>query len=178
MNLALIVIDVQRGLFDPSPRPADADAVIDRINELAQRARAADAPVIFIQHERAGDLEADTPAWALHDRLQVEAGDHCVRKTTPDAFLRTGLDEVLTFSGVEGVVLCGYATEFCVDTTTRAAAAHGYHVILAADAHTTHDKAHADAAQIRAHHNATLPAIRSFGVGIRALPAAEIAFAG
>ena len=51
-------------------------------------------------------------------------------------------------------------------------------VVLASDAHTTHDKAHADAAQIRVHHNATLPAIRSFGVGIRALPAAEIAFAG
>ena len=74
--------------------------------------------------------------------------------------------------------LCGYATEFCVDTTTRSAAAHGYHVVLASDAHTTHDKPHADAQQIRAHHNATLPAIRSFGVGIRALPAAEIAFAG
>ena len=75
------------------------------------------------------------------------------------------------------MVLCGYATEFCVDTTARSAAAHGYHVVLAADAHTTHDKAHADAAQIRAHHNATLPAIRSFGVSIRALPAGEIAFA-
>ena len=62
-------------------------------------------------------------------------------------------------------------------STARSAAAHGYHVVLAADAHTTHDKAHADAAQIRAHHNATLPAIRSFGVSIRALPAGEIAFA-
>ncbi|HEY5971584.1 MAG TPA: cysteine hydrolase family protein [Pseudoxanthomonas sp.] len=178
MNLALIVIDVQCGLFDPSPRPADADAVIDRINDLTARARAADAPVIFVQHERAGDLEADSPAWALQERLQVEAGDHCVRKATPDAFLRTGLEEVLAFSGVEGLVVCGYATEFCVDTTTRSAAAHGYHVILAADAHTTHDKPHADAAQIRAHHNVTLAQIRSFGPTIQAQPAAEVVFAG
>ncbi|WP_394695604.1 cysteine hydrolase family protein [Pseudoxanthomonas japonensis] len=178
MNLALVVIDVQRGLFEPQPPPADADAVVARINALAQKAREAAAPVVFVQHERGGDLEAESEGWALHPALQVVEGDHRIRKTTPDSFLRTGLDEVLSFCGVEGVVLCGYATEFCVDTTTRSAAAHGYHVVLASDAHTTHDKPHADAQQIRAHHNATLPAIRSFGVGIRALPAAEIAFAG
>lgn len=176
MNLALVVIDVQRGLFEPPP--PEAESVIARINALAEKARAAAAPVIFVQHERAGDLEAHSDAWALHPALQVVEGDHRIRKTTPDSFLRTGLDEVLSFCGVEGVVLCGYATEFCVDTTARSAAAHGYHVVLAADAHTTHDKAHADAAQIRAHHNATLPAIRSFGVGIRALQADEIAFTG
>lgn len=176
MNLALVVIDVQRGLFEPAP--ADADAVIERINGLSAKARDAGMPVVFVQHERAGDLEAESFGWALHPALRVVDGDHRIRKTTPDSFLRTGLDEVLSFCGVEGVVLCGYATEFCVDTTTRSAAAHGYHVVLASDAHTTHDKPHADAQQIRAHHNATLPAIRSFGVGIRALPAAEIAFAG
>lgn len=176
MNLALVVIDVQRGLFEPAP--ADADAVIERINGLSAKARDAGMPVVLVQHERAGDLEAESAGWALHPALHVVEGDHRIRKTTPDSFLRTGLDEVLSFCGVEGVVLCGYATEFCVDTTTRSAAAHGYHVVLAADAHTTHDKAHADAARIRAHHNATLPAIRSFGVAIRALPADEIAFTG
>ncbi len=178
MNLALIVIDVQRGLFEPQPPPAEADAVVARINALSEKAREACMPVVFVQHERAGDLEHQSAGWALHPALQVVEGDHRVRKATPDAFLRTGLDEVLSFCGVEGVVLCGYATEFCVDTTTRSAAAHGYHVVLASDAHTTHDKAHADAEQIRRHHNATLPAIRSFGVSIRALPAAEILFAG
>ena len=151
MNLALLVIDVQRGLFEPQPPPADADAVVERINALSAKAREAGMPVVFVQHERAGDLEAESPGWALHPGLQVAEGDYRVRKATPDAFLRTGLDEVLSFCGVEGVVLCGYATEFCVDTTARSAAAHGYHVVLAADAHTTHDKAHADAGQIRAH---------------------------
>jgi nicotinamidase-related amidase len=174
MNLALIVIDVQRGLFEPAP--ADADAVVERINALSAKARQAGAPVILVQHERADDLVPESEGWALHPALAVEQGDHRIRKSTPDSFLRTGLDEVLSFCGVEGVVLCGNATEFCVDTTTRSAAAHGYHVVLATDAHTTHDKAHATADQIRTHHNATLPAIRSFGVSIRALPADGIAF--
>ncbi len=177
MSLALLVIDVQRGLFETEPPPADAASVVDRINDLAARARAKGVPVIYVQHERAGSLEAESPAWQLDPRLQVDASDRRIRKCTPDSFLRTGLDEVLAFLGVEELVLCGYATEFCVDTTTRSAAAHGYAVTLAADAHTTHDKPHATAAQIRAHLNATLPDITSFGPRIQAVPAGRILFA-
>lgn len=177
MSSALIVIDVQRALFDAAPRPADADAVIERINTLASRARAAGAAVVFVQHERDGSpLAAGSEGWQLERHLRVEAGDRRVRKTTPDSFLGTDLAEVLADHGARCLVLCGYATEFCVDTTTRRAAALGYEVVLAADAHTTHDKPHADAAQIRAHHNATLPAITSFGPTIRALPAQSIVF--
>jgi len=61
-----------------------------------------------------------------------------------------------------------------VDTTVRRAAGLGLAVTLAADAHTTHDKPHADGVQIRAHHNATLPAISSFGVKIAAVAAADL----
>ena len=39
MSLALLVIDVQRGLFETSPPPADAEDVIAGINALARRAR-------------------------------------------------------------------------------------------------------------------------------------------
>ena len=177
MKNALLIIDVQQGLFDETPAPADADAVIERINALAAQARASDVPVILVQHEVPGtQLQQGSPGWQLDSRLQTAPADHRIRKTTPDSFLRTGLDEVLAFSGVEKLVICGYATEFCVDTTTRSAAAHGYAVILAADAHTTQDKAHASAAQIRIHHNATLPDISSFGPVIEALPADQISF--
>jgi nicotinamidase-related amidase len=177
MTAALLVIDVQRDLFDPEPRPFEADAVVRRINGLADRARAAGAPVIYIQHEYAdGILVHGTEGWQLERCLQPATGDHFLRKTTPDAFLRTDLQTLLASRGVTEVIVCGYASEFCVDTTTRRAAALGYGVILAADAHTTHDKAHASAEAIRAHENATLPDIGSFGPEIRALPAAEIGF--
>lgn len=176
MSQALLVIDVQHGLFATETPPADADRVIAAINDLTERARRDGVPVIYVQHERAGQMEPDSAAWQLDGRLQLADGDRRIRKTTPDSFLRTGLDEVLAFLGVQELVVCGYASEFCVDTTVRSAAGHGYAVILAADAHTTHDKAHASAAQIRQHHNATLPAITSFGPRIRALAAADIAF--
>ncbi|CUI89672.1 cysteine hydrolase family protein [Achromobacter aegrifaciens] len=38
MTSALIVIDVQRALFETNPAPADAEAVLARINALAGRA--------------------------------------------------------------------------------------------------------------------------------------------
>jgi len=179
MTQALLVIDVQRGLFDPAPRPFEADMVVKRINALADRARGAGVPVIYIQHERPeGLLAHGSESWQLERGLHPGASDQFVRKATPDSFLRTDLQDRLEAWGVTTVVVCGYASEFCVDTTTRRAAALGYAVILAADAHTTHDKTHASAARIREHHNATLPDIVSFGPPIKALPSALIAFGG
>lgn len=175
MKSALLVIDVQRALFEPAP--ADADAVVERINALAQAARRAGAAVIFVQHETGhGALAAESEGWQLLPALQVAASDQRVRKTTPDAFLRTDLPARLHEQGIQRVVVCGYACEFCVDTTVRRAAALGYAVTLAADAHTTHDKPHAGAGQIRAHHNATLPGITSFGVRIEAVVADRVRF--
>lgn len=174
---ALIVIDVQCALFDPAPRPFEADAVIRRINRLSAAARAAGVPVVWVQHETADTpLLADRPGWALPAALQTAPADHRVRKTTPDSFLRTGLADWLAARDIGHLVICGYATEYCVDTTTRRAAALGHSVTLVADGHTSHDKPHASAAQIRAHHNATLQAINSFGPVIRALAAADIHF--
>lgn len=180
MPTALIIIDVQRALFDTTdtqPAPADAPDVLDRINALAERARQAGAPVIYVQHEAPDSALAHAePGWELDPRLRPAPNDLRVRKTTPDSFLRTTLGQTLSDLGVTAVAVCGYATEFCVDTTVRRAAALGFAVTIAADAHTTHDKAHASGAQIRAHHNATLPAITSFGVKIVALPAADVDF--
>lgn len=177
MKSALFVIDVQRGLFDEPPRPHEADAVIERINGLAAKARRAHVPVVFIQHERpSGFLEYGSDTWQLQADLVVVESDVKVRKTTPDSFLRTILGELLSSWGTEEITICGYASEFCVDTTTRRAAALGYPVVLVADAHTTHDKDHASAQQIRDHHNATLPNITSFGPRITAVHASDVAF--
>ena len=176
MKSALLVIDVQQALFDETPRPFEADAVVERINTLTARARAAGVPVVFIQHE-ASDLEYNSAGWQLQPGLQVKEGDAKLRKTTPDSFLRTELEALLASWQTEHVVICGYASEFCVDTTTRRAAALGYPVTLVSDAHTTHDKPHATGEQIRRHENATLPNIESFGPEIKAIATSEVRFA-
>ncbi len=177
MKTAVLVIDVQRGLFDGAPRPFEADDVIKRINRLCDRARTVDVPVIFIQHEHASSpLAHGSDLWQLERNLHLGPDDRLVAKTTPDAFLDTTLQPLLESLGVAHVVVCGYASEFCVDTTTRRAAALGYAVTLAADAHTTKDKPHASAEAIRAHENATLPELTSFGTAIRAVASNDIHF--
>jgi len=174
---ALLVIDVQHGLFVTSPPPAQSVEVIERINLLTERARTHAVPVIFIQHEQASDgLIPGSAAHALDARLQVTDGDLRIGKTTPDSFLRTPLGDTLNALQVKQLVACGYSTEFCADSTVRRAAGLGYHVTIAADAHTAHDKPHASGEAIRRHHNATLPAISSFGVRIAAIDSAAIGF--
>ncbi len=181
MTQTLVVIDVQAVLFDPAGpfgAPFEAHLVIDRINATVAKARAAHAQVIWVQHESAPDglLSRGSPAWQLQANLAAIESDIRVFKTTPDSFLRTHLHERLTTLGTTELVVCGYASEFCVDTTVRRAAALGYGVTLVADAHTTHDKPHASGAQIRAHENATLTSLNSFGVPIVVTSAADMAF--
>ncbi|MEO6919242.1 MAG: cysteine hydrolase family protein [Collimonas sp.] len=178
MKSALLVIDVQHGLFEQTPRPFEAEAVVERINTLAAKARAAGAPVIFIQHETPDDeLAYNSVNWQLQPGLQVKDSDIKLRKKTSDSFLGTELQELLVARHIGQVVICGYASEFCLDTTVRSAAALGYPVLLASDAHTTHDKPHATGQQIRAHENATLPNIDSFDGKITAVATAELHFA-
>ncbi|MDC0612012.1 cysteine hydrolase [Vibrio sp.] len=175
MKSALLVIDVQSVLFDPKPQPFESEIVVNKINRMTQLARDKSIPVVFIQHEQPNTIiEYGTAGWELYSGLVSNSDDHFVRKTTPDSFLDTNLQSLLEELNVTSLIICGYATEFCVDTTVRRAASLGYPVTLIADAHTTHDKEHASGEQIRAHHNATLPNISSFGVNIEAVVADKL----
>jgi nicotinamidase-related amidase len=178
MTHAVLVIDVQQGLCEGEGAAHDCAGTIDRINALTRKARAADVPVLFVQHESAsGYLERGTHAWQLARGLDVQPGDSIIRKTTPDAFLRTGLQETLHGLGVTELVICGMHTEFCVDTTTRRALALGYPVVLVSDAHTSAGNLAISAAQVISHHNATLTSISSFGPRVRAVPHGDVEFA-
>jgi nicotinamidase-related amidase len=175
MNSALLVIDVQQGLCEGEHDAWQSAAVIARINTVAGKARAAGAPVIFIQHEStSGYLPYGSREWQLAHGLRVEPTDLRVRKTTPDSFHRTELEEVLKRHAVADLVICGMHTEFCIDTTIRRALALGYPVVLVADAHTTEGNAHLSPAQVIQHHNDTLTSITSFGPGVRAISADDL----
>ncbi len=174
---AVLIIDVQRGLFEDNPKPYETDDFIHKINNITSKARSSKIPVIFIQHECEVDLlEYKSESWNLLPELYVINSDYKVRKTTPDSFLNTKLNDILKALGVTNLVICGYASEFCVDTTVRRSAALGYNVQLVSDAHTTHDKEHSSAKQIIEHHNHTLSSIKSFTSVIKAVEAQDINF--
>ncbi|MGE0313260.1 MAG: isochorismatase family protein [Lautropia sp.] len=174
MSDAVLVIDVQQGLCEGEGVAWDCDGTIARINALTARARVAGVPVVFVQHESAaGDLAYGSRGWRLAEGLQVEAGDLRVRKTTPDAFLRTDLQALLDARGVRRVAVCGMHSEFCIDSTTRGALARGYAVDLVSDAHTSAGNAALAPQQVIAHHNATLASLTSFGPRARAVTSGQ-----
>lgn len=175
MTSALLIIDVQHALCCGDEAAFDIDAVINCINTVSAQARAVGAPVILIQHEEAdGPLQWDADGWQLDARLLVHDTDLCVRKTACDSFYQTNLQDMLLSHGVDRLVVCGLQSEFCVDSTARAALARGYPVTLVADGHSTVDNGVLRASQISAHHNTTLANLGSFGPRVTPVPAAEV----
>lgn len=175
MTTALLIIDVQQGLCEGPKAAFDTASIITRINQVAARMRAAGMPVIFIQHESGpGYLEHGSRAWQLADGLQTGPDDLRIRKTTPDSFLRTNLQQTLEALSVRDLVICGMHSEFCVDTTTRRALALGYPVRLVEDGHTSAGNAQLTPQQVIAHHNTTLASMSSFGPRARPVPAAQL----
>lgn len=170
MKPALLIIDMQEGLFQGPAMPFDCRGVIRRINGLARAARAARVPVIWVQHEDAGRLRKGTPGWELANGMKAEATDLRLSKSAPDAFYRTDLEALLKDRTIDTLIVCGMHSEFCVDTTCRRALALGWPVLLAQDAHSSAGNAVLQPEQIIAHHNATLTAISSFGPRVQAWP--------
>ncbi|ATC97213.1 isochorismatase family protein [Pseudoalteromonas tunicata] len=156
MKSALLVVDVQNGIFGSSNPPYLSEDVVGNINKLVSYADISKLKTVFIQHEIPGMLEAGSDSWQLFSGLTLVESGIKIRKKSPDSFQGTSLGEYLEGSEVEHVIICGYSTDFCIDRTAFSAASRGYKVTLVDDAHTTHSKPHLDASSIIAHHSFTL----------------------
>jgi nicotinamidase-related amidase len=152
-NTALLVIDVQWGLFRQKTPIYHAEQLLKNIHILARKAHQADAPVVYIQHSSDKHLVLDSPAWQLHPRLNPLPDDLHIDKLQGDAFEETPLLADLESLQVGTVVTCGLVTHGCVKATTLGALARGYRVVLAGDTHSSYSK---DAAKLIAQWNATL----------------------
>lgn len=168
MKTALLVIDVQTGLF--SEKPWKAASVLAKIECLISAARAAGASVIFVRDSRV------RPDGSLHEKLVVNAGEPIVEKDFCDAFLETRLLGLLQERGVDRLVVAGLQSEYCVDTTCRRAASLGYKVTLVSDAHSTFDNDKLSAEQIVAHHNAVLSNFHAGSGCVHTVPSDQIRF--
>lgn len=168
-GMALLVIDVQLGLFQKPVPIYQAKAVLANINRLIERARQAGVPVIYVQHCNDSFLERDTPGWQLHpDLLPPLQGELRIYKRHGSSFEGTGLEQELEARGVGTLVLTGLVTHGCVKAACQDACALGYRTILTADGHSSFSK---DAARLIHEWNAKL----GLG-GAQVLPAAEIVF--
>lgn len=156
MTTAVLVIDMQAGVLTHHPPAHQVDETVEQINRLTDAARARGWPVFFVQHDGpagSGFLEPGTAAWQIHPALHRHDTDHSLRKHYNDPFIDTSLGSDLERLGVDRLLVCGYATDFCIDATVRRASGLGYDVTLVADAHTSKDRPVLTAEQIIAHYN-------------------------
>ena len=176
MPTALLIIDIQHALCHGPDAVENSAAVIDRVNQSADQARAAGAPVIFVQHEDEDALQRGSEGWQLMAGLHQQPEDLHLPKRGSDAFHHTELQAMLKMRHISALVICGMQTEYCVESTVRRALALGYPVTLAADAHTTAPNGVLTVAQVIAHHHATLAGLGSYGVRASIRPVADIRF--
>jgi len=157
-NTAVMIVDVQLGMFDDSQPVHKGNELLVTIGTLISQARTAGVPLIYIQHDGGEHhpLRPDKPGWPIHPAIAPAKDDLVIHKRHPDSFQETDLQRELEIQGIKHLIVAGIQTEYCVDTTCRRAYSLGYDVILVQDAHSTWDTEHLNASQIIAHHNQVL----------------------
>ena len=154
---ALVVVDVQNDFADPtgSLYVRGGETIVPLVNAEIERARAAGALVVYSQDwhpPSTPHFAKDGGIWpvhcvrgswgaAFHPDLMVEGplvrkgtggedgySAFSMRHPTSGETSPTSLDADLRAHGVERIVLCGLATDYCVVETTVDARARGYDV--------------------------------------------------
>jgi nicotinamidase-related amidase len=159
MKNALLIIDMQQGLFHGPQIPYAASAVLANIRLLIKNARASGTPLFFARHTgpAGSPFSEQSPLTQLIPELDVNVEqDSVFIKKYPNCFRDTELLQQLKQSNIDQLIIAGMKTEFCVDTTCRAAFDAGFNVVLVSDAHTTMDSPALTADNIVRHHNQTL----------------------
>ncbi|MCX8255537.1 Isochorismatase family protein YecD [Beijerinckiaceae bacterium RH AL1] len=147
---ALVLIDLQNGIVGMPTQPRSGADTLAAGKALAERFRAAGAPVVLVNVAFAPDF-ADAPPSNVDEPMRLSAGglpegwselapglaqasDIRVTKRNWGAFHGTELDTVLRRRGVTTIVLGGIATNMGVEGTAREAWAHGYDLVVVEDA--------------------------------------------
>jgi nicotinamidase-related amidase len=145
MKPGLLVIDVQNEYFAPYGKWVlpEGERALERIQALLTAARGAGVPVLHVVHEgldpHAAVFQVGSEGVRMHPAMEVRPGELVIKKHFPGAFTQTPLEAYLRRAGVDTVMICGYMTQMCCDTTTRQARERGFDVLFAADATAARD---------------------------------------
>jgi nicotinamidase-related amidase len=171
-DAALLVIDVQYGLDDPSQGARNNPDAEKRIADLLAAWRAAGKPVVHVQHmstEPQSKLRPGLPGNAIKKEALPIAGEPLFQKNVNSAFIGTDLESYLRSKGIQSVVLVGLTTAHCISTTARMGANLGFDVTIVADATATHARRGVDGTSYSPEliHNVELAALKDEFATIR-----------
>ena len=141
----LLLIDVQTGVNvlehwgGPTGRRNNPGAEAEMARLLAAW-REKGLPVIYTQHdsrEAASPLKLSLPTGAMIEGFEPAPGEIVIRKDVNSAFIGTDIELRMRQHGITRLVIVGFFTNFCVETSTRMAGNMGYDTYLVPDACAT-----------------------------------------
>ncbi|HEX2911436.1 MAG TPA: cysteine hydrolase family protein [Chloroflexia bacterium] len=136
MKRALLVIDVQNEYFTGKLPVSYPENSFSNILQVMDAAKANDVPVVVVQHSatNSATFNKGSAEWELRPEIAERPYDHYIEKTLPGTFTGTDLEEWLKANEIDTVVISGYMTQHCCDTTARQAFHLGYNVEFLSDA--------------------------------------------
>ena len=133
----LIMVDLQNAYTRGVMELENVQPAIDEAAALLDRARTAGIPVIHIQHDGGAGSPYDVRAeiGAIVDRVAPRDGEPVIVKNFPNAFTATDLHDRLAPGS--NLVLAGFMTHMCINSTARGAFSLGHRPSVVAGATAT-----------------------------------------
>jgi nicotinamidase-related amidase len=174
-KIALLVIDVQVG---PITDTYKTEETLKVIKSLISKAEKEEVLVIYVQHEGLpwGPMIKGSELWSFVPGIFPRPNDLIIHKQATDAFYQTSLEKDLETKGIKHLIVVGFRTEYCVDTTCRHAINLGYDVTLVEDGHSCVDGV-IPAESIIKHHNNILSTVGTREGLISVIPLENVVFA-
>jgi nicotinamidase-related amidase len=155
----LVMIDLQNTYTRGVMELENVQPAIDHAAEILDRARSAGIPIIHVMHDAGEGSPYDVRAeiGQIVDRVAPRDGESVIVKNFPNSFTGTDLDTRLAPGS--NLVLAGFMTHMCVNSTARGAFSLGHHPTVVAAATATR----------------ALPGVGGAAVSAEALQAASLA---
>lgn len=136
---ALVIIDAQNTYCEGIMKLDGVDEALSECKKLLDRFRAAGRPVFHIRHDAGPGTPYDVsaPIGQIADIVAPIEGEAVITKNYPSSFVQTELDELLKKADVNNLILTGFMSHMCVNSTARGAFSLGYNPTVVASATAT-----------------------------------------
>jgi len=136
-DTALLIIDLQQGLFKKKIKIFKEEELIKNINFLIEKSRKLNIPVIFIRHTNKSFLAENSEDWQIHPDVEFEEADLFLNKKHSSLFKEKSIIKKFEDMGLKSLIIAGLVTHGCVKAACLDGKKFGYEIKLAADAHSS-----------------------------------------
>jgi len=136
---ALIIVDAQNTYTEGVMKLEGVDAAMQECKRLLDKFRSAGRPVFHIQHDAGPGSPYDIKdhRGQIADIVAPIEGEQVITKAYPNSFIETELDDLIKSTGTKNLIIAGFMSHMCVNSTARGAFSLGYNPTVVASATAT-----------------------------------------